>query len=84
MTKASHDAGLLEYLAAKAGCMYISDLHLPAYQLTLGRIIRQMDIDLYDIVQWNDAVQYITGSTKYFENRAEAAEYLQSYHPGSK
>lgn len=79
--KAAHDMELLEYLAAKAGCMYVSDLHLPAYQLMLGRIIRQMDAERYDMVQWNDAVQYITGSETVFASRAEAAEYLQGYSP---
>lgn len=76
-----HDLSLLEYLAAKAGCMYLSDLHQPVYQYMLPRIIRQMDADAYSLTEWNDAVQYITGETKLFADKARAAEYLQSYEP---
>lgn len=76
-----YDPGLLEYLAAKAGCMYLSDLHQPMYSLMLGHIIRGMEIERFSLMEWNDAVQYITGKTKNFAAREEAAAYLQRYEP---
>ena len=77
----AHDLGLLEYLAVKAGCMYLSDLHLPMYQRMLGRILRQIDENAFSIIEWNDAVQYITGVRRIFANQTEAAAYLQGYTP---
>lgn len=73
------ELNLLEYLAAKAGCMYVSDLHLPENQYLLAHIIRRMDIDRYSLGQWNDAVQYITEEKTWFASKDAAAEYLSGY-----
>lgn len=74
-----HNMGLLEFLAAKTGCMYISDLHNTAYQCMIGHIIHQMDADAFLLSEWNDAVAYITGESKQFTDKTQAARYLENY-----
>ena len=79
MKKATRDMGLLDFLAAKAGCMYLSDLHTPVYQCMVGSIIRQTDVEYFSLSEWNDAVKYISGESKQFPDKTKAAEYLQNY-----
>ena len=84
MDTARINMDLLEYLAAKAGCMYLSDLHIPMYQLCISRIIRNTDLDAFSLSDWNEAVQYITGEAKMFDDKFKAAEYLENYVPVEK
>ncbi len=48
---------LLEELAARSGCEYLSDLKSIH---GLKKIIQNIDIYKYDIGEWNDAVKYLT------------------------
>lgn len=52
---------LVEYIAYKAGCEYISDLH------TLDEVkkrkafwaVEKVMPEMYPLTQWNDALQYV-------------------------
>ena len=68
--------GLLEYLAANCGCMYISDLHQPEVLEKIKLLIPKIDPYSYSVWEWNDAVSYITGSATAFETRKEAVDFL--------
>ena len=56
--------GLLEYLAANCGCMYISDLHQPEVLEKIKLLIPKIDPYSYSVWEWNDAVSYITGNQR--------------------
>lgn len=84
MNTATHKMDLLEYLAAKAGCMYLSDLHISTYQLSISGIIRNTDVEAFSLSNWNEAVRYITGEEISFNDKLKAAEYLKNYVPVEK
>ena len=52
---------LVEYLAYKANCEYISDLpHLDVLSKTRAhRALENVEPDMYSLAQWNDALAYI-------------------------
>ena len=52
---------LLDYLSAKAGCMYLSDLHRVNNFLAVHHALRELPPDTFSVKEWNDAVRYITG-----------------------
>lgn len=72
---------LLEYVAERVGCTYLSDLHQPQELPCIQQVIRKMEPQLYDIREWKNAVQYITGESMEFETPEQAAGYLQDYLP---
>lgn len=53
--------GLLDELAQKAGCLYMSDLHKPEKMEQVRRAVRAMDVGCYSGKEWKDAFVYITG-----------------------
>lgn len=85
-TKKDFSEGLLETLSAKAGCLYLSDLHQPDRLVLVKHALYKMDPDRYSIREWTDAVNYITGQSLCFKDRTEAVEYLETYtsQPGSR
>lgn len=64
---------LVEYIAYKVGCTYISDLpRLDALgKLKAAAIVESVDADVYPLKEWNDALQYIVQESA--EPTAEAA-----------
>lgn len=70
--------GLLEYIAANAGCQYITDLSYPCRPpfYTIARIVRKIDPVQYSLREWADAVHYITGQEMDFVSAEQAARYL--------
>ena len=54
-------AGLLETLAARAGCMYLSDLHQPECLPTIQQALQSITPSQFSLWEWQDAVAYITG-----------------------
>lgn len=79
MSITTHNIELLDYLAAKTGCIYLSDLHTPVYQYIVSTVIRHIDVDAFSLDAWNEAVLYITGETKIFDDKITAAAYLKNY-----
>lgn len=70
--------GLLEYIAANAGCQYLSDLSYPCRPplYSIARIVRKIDPAQYSLREWADAVHYITGQEREFASAEQAARYL--------
>lgn len=52
---------LVEYIAYKVGCTYISDLpRLDTLgRLKAARVLEGVPVEAYPLSQWNDALQYI-------------------------
>ncbi len=67
---------LLELLASRCGCMYLSDLHLPYNFFSIRRALSKITPSDYSLWEWNDAVHYITGQALAFETQEQAMRYL--------
>lgn len=72
-------AGLLEILAFRSGCMYLSDLHQPGLLPAIRRALQSVFPQQFSLWEWQDAVAYITGEQLPFENPEQAADYLKNY-----
>lgn len=70
---------LLELLAAKAGCAYLSDLHAPEWAGELEKALEKTPPDLANATEWNEAARYIAGGEREFSSAKEAREYLIEY-----
>ena len=68
--------GLLDILAAKSGCMYLSDLAGTGGDPLLPHYLEEMDADAFSLREWEDAVAYLTGQSHSFETPEQAKQYL--------
>ena len=68
--------GLLEILAFKSSCMYLSDLRFHKNLPSVQHALQEIDPECYCLREWNDAVQYLTGENMNFSTREEALNYL--------
>lgn len=68
--------GLLEVLAIRSCCMYLSDLHSRDSLPSVQHAVREIDPSLFSLEEWNDAVRYITGKDVTVSTRNEAVRYL--------
>lgn len=68
---------LLEALANKSKCTFISDLHLICYSKAVLAAIPE-DVE-YSLREWCDAIYYITGYRKTFTTQKEAIFFLREY-----
>lgn len=71
--------GLLNILAVKVGCMYLSDLRQPQYLPYIQHVLRSFDPERFSLWEWNDAVSYLTGTNDTFLVQGQAKEYLLNY-----
>ena len=67
--------GLLDILAAKSGCMYLSDLS-KGKTLILPHVLMGIKADDFSLWEWEDAVFYLTGEKLSFETPEQAKQYL--------
>ena len=68
--------GLLEMLAGKAGCMYLSDLHMKNRLSYIYYAVSEIPAEGYSLSEWSDTIRYITGEKHTFCTEAEAREWL--------
>lgn len=71
--------GLLDYIAFKSGCMFLSDLHDPKNLPFIKITLRYIAPSMFGLKEWNVAVTYITGKQISFPSAEQAMEYLLSY-----
>lgn len=50
---------LLDYLAAFAGCDYISDLRLPDFREQIHTALTQISPEQFPAAQWHEAAHYL-------------------------
>lgn len=67
--------GLLDILAAKSGCMYLSDLS-EGKRLLLPHDLMGIEAEAFSLREWEDAVSYLTGEERSFETPEQAKQYL--------
>lgn len=71
------DLSLLDYLAYKTNCIYLSDLRdMRAYKIR--RVVERTPAEAFSMRSWMDAIQYITGNCPLLplEFREEAKQIL--------
>lgn len=67
---------LLDILAYKTGCLYVSDLKIKANSELIKFELEKLSVQDFSLEQWNDAIEYLTEETTYFESREEAKKFL--------
>lgn len=72
-------AGLLELLAFRSGCMYLSDLHQPGLLSAIQRALQNIPPKQFSLHEWQDTVAYITEREVSFGSQEQAADYLKNY-----
>lgn len=71
--------GLLEILAFRTGCMYLSDLHQPRLLPAVRRALCSISPSQFSLREWQDAAAYITCKSISFQSPEQAADYLRHY-----
>ncbi|WP_294549922.1 hypothetical protein [uncultured Pseudoflavonifractor sp.] len=67
--------GLLDYLADKSGCAYLSDLRIPSSSARLEQVLQGTPWGVWTAEAWQEAANYITGKDS-GTGEAEAREIL--------
>ncbi|WP_049728996.1 hypothetical protein [Dorea sp. D27] len=68
---------LLEVIASKSGCIYLSDVILPIYRDKVLGAIESIDENEYELKEWQETVEYIVGNNSiHIKDCKEAKEYL--------
>ena len=70
--------GLLEYIAEKTDCTFLSDLHQTEHE-EIEKVLIRLDIETYSQKEWNDAVRYLTGRILDFTTKEAALAYIRDY-----
>lgn len=73
---------LLEYIASKLSCEFISDLRLCRDWMEMSvlcRCVSQIDASACSLREWTDAAQYISGAGIRFYDREAAKDYILRY-----
>lgn len=76
MAGQQQEAELLDFIARGAGCTYLSDLRQSRYIKKIKQVLENMDVEQFDIRQWNNAVSYLGESPMEFETPQQAVTYL--------
>ena len=75
MAENAEKLGLLDRLYRHMGLSYLSDLYVldesSPYRLDLIRVLEEIPPEEYPLCVWEDAYQYLTGSTETFASARE-------------
>lgn len=75
---ASAQAGLLDLLAQRAGCTFVSDLHQLRWQYVLMHVLLEIVPEQYSLQEWNDSIQYILEHPAAYRTQQQACEGLRA------
>lgn len=70
---------LLEEIADKIGCTFLSDLHLTCKLPAISQAIETIPYDRYSLQGWQDAAFYISGQKCAFDNEVKIRAFLSDY-----
>ena len=76
--------GILEQLAERSGCQYLSDLPQPGRREQIRRSLSDLRPDQFPLREWNDAASYITRVPCAYATPEEAREALLRYSDGEE
>ena len=68
--------GLLDILAAKSGCMYLSDLAKTGTNMIMPHHLHEINAQEFSLREWEDTVSYLTGQSQSFTAPEQAKQYL--------
>lgn len=68
--------GLLETLAEKSFCLYLSDLHDSHRYSWIAKSCSELSAKDYSLAEWQDAIEYLLDEACTFKNVQTAAMYL--------
>ena len=75
----SRESGLLDNIAAKCGCSYLSDLVYTDRDDEIKSALRSIHPDDFSVQEWMDVIEYLTRETAPpFVSQLDAALYLLS------
>lgn len=74
--------GLLDLIAERLECMYLSDLRGCVYKERCHGVIVEIAADDYSAKVWQEAVRYITGEEGEFNTAQDAKQRLLEYLSG--
>lgn len=78
------DLSLLEYLAWKSGCAYLSDLRGSAAPARLYRTLAALPADAFSLGEWTAALTYLTDGRPVSCKSAKSAKELLLFRLGAK
>lgn len=70
---------LLDILAEKANCIYLSDLLQTEFKRRILFPLHEMEPYDFSLKDWNDAVKYLVQEDYNFETAEQAREFLINY-----
>ena len=70
---------LLERLAEKAGCAYLSDLHAEEWAGRLQIALEEVGPEQAGLEEWNEAARYITGAKRQYPSAEQARDQLLAH-----
>jgi hypothetical protein len=73
---ATTELGLLEFLHYRTGCMFLSDLHWTQDMESVQRVLRNVEPNRYEVGEWEEAIDYLSGIRKSFSSSAEAKQFI--------
>lgn len=73
--------GLLDILAAKSGCTYLSDLAGAGSSTLLPHYLQEIDAAAFSLREWEDAAAYLIGQSCSFETQEQAKQFLIAFAP---
>lgn len=68
---------LLDIIALKAGCSYLSDVNLPIYKKKVLEVLEGIREENYSLREWQEVVAYIAGEDTQIKNCSQAKECLK-------
>ena len=63
------DQGLLDFLAEKSRCAYLSELRDRQKDREISRILNKIDAESFSTKDWQDALEYITYVKKEIQDK---------------
>lgn len=69
---------LVDYLAYKARCTYVSDLHYldSTRKLKIAYELGKLDPEVYPLKEWIDALEYLTGKQESYSSTDHVRQTL--------
>lgn len=76
------EQGLLDFLAEKSRCAYLSELRDRKKDRELSRILKEIDAESFSEKDWQDALEYFTEVREEIQDKKSAKAYLEACFSG--
>ena len=76
------EQGLLDFLAEKRRCAYLSELRDRQKDREISRILKKINAESFSTKDWQDALEYFTDVREEIQDKKSAKAYLEAYFSG--